>query len=185
MTLTPGVAVFPVVLAAIDTDADGVISEAEQRAYAERVLARFVAHDRRPSPDAPIGLDGISRRSEEMKEGRGEIRIEFERRSAARRLQPETYSRKPSPKPDRGLPGELLWSRAIRISGSWRRIAITHSRIMNCEYVQAGIPSGPLAWWFGDRAWLGTVALLLLARFLFLWRYSCRVASAVTSGHRA
>src|SRR5437764_3773954 len=36
--LTPGVAVFPIVLANIDTDADGVISEAEQRAYAERVL---------------------------------------------------------------------------------------------------------------------------------------------------
>ena len=36
--LTPGVAVFPIVLAKIDTDADGVISEAEQRAYAERVL---------------------------------------------------------------------------------------------------------------------------------------------------
>ena len=36
--LTPGVAVFPIVLASIDTNADGVISETEQRAYAERVL---------------------------------------------------------------------------------------------------------------------------------------------------
>ena len=36
--LTPGVAVFPVVLARIDADAGGVISEAEQRAYSERVL---------------------------------------------------------------------------------------------------------------------------------------------------
>src|SRR4029450_8913808 len=36
--LAPGVAVFPVVLASIDTDDDGVISETEQRVYAERVL---------------------------------------------------------------------------------------------------------------------------------------------------
>src|ERR1041384_2448101 len=36
--LTPGVAVFPAVLAVIDADADGIISDAERRAYAERVL---------------------------------------------------------------------------------------------------------------------------------------------------
>ncbi len=35
--LTPGLAVFRRVLAYIDTDANGVISGAEQRAYAERV----------------------------------------------------------------------------------------------------------------------------------------------------
>src|SRR5918911_254751 len=38
LRLTPGVAVFRRVLATIDTDADGVISEAEQQAYAQRVL---------------------------------------------------------------------------------------------------------------------------------------------------
>src|SRR5205085_9215508 len=36
--LTPGVAVFPVVLASIDADADGVLSDTEQNAYAARVL---------------------------------------------------------------------------------------------------------------------------------------------------
>ena len=38
MTLTPGVAVFPFLIADIDSDGDGAISETEQRAYAERVL---------------------------------------------------------------------------------------------------------------------------------------------------
>src|ERR1700730_19028692 len=38
MRLIPGVAVSSVVLASIDTNWDGVISEAEQRTYAERVL---------------------------------------------------------------------------------------------------------------------------------------------------
>src|SRR4051794_24005412 len=70
--LTPGVAVFPVVLAAIDTDRDGVISEAEQRAYAAQVLR-----------DLSLTADGdrLTLRlasltfptTEEMKEGLGEI----------------------------------------------------------------------------------------------------------------
>src|SRR5215469_7956001 len=37
--LVPGVAVLPVVLAEIDRDGDGAISESEQRAYADRVLS--------------------------------------------------------------------------------------------------------------------------------------------------
>src|SRR5262245_14534404 len=36
--LAPGVSVFPIVFAGIDSDADGIASPAEQRAYAERVL---------------------------------------------------------------------------------------------------------------------------------------------------
>src|SRR5690349_2244132 len=36
--LTPGVEVFRTLLAKIDTDGDGVISDSEQRAYAQRVL---------------------------------------------------------------------------------------------------------------------------------------------------
>jgi len=39
VSLTPGVAVAGQVIREIDSDGDGVISEAEQRAYAERVLA--------------------------------------------------------------------------------------------------------------------------------------------------
>ena len=38
MRLVPGIAVSSIVLAGIDTNADGVISEAEKRAYVERVL---------------------------------------------------------------------------------------------------------------------------------------------------
>jgi len=76
ITLTPGVAVFQVLLAEIDTDADGVISETEQRAYAARVLR-----------DLSLTIDGhpltprlISRQFptiQEMQAGRGEIQIEF------------------------------------------------------------------------------------------------------------
>ena len=76
MTLAPGVAVVPLLIASIDTDADGVISETEQRAYAGRVLR-----------DLSLSVDGhrltpqlISVRfpaMDEMKHGRGEIQLDF------------------------------------------------------------------------------------------------------------
>ena len=75
--LTPGVAVLPIVLARIDTDGDGVLSEAEQRAYAGRVLR-----------DLSLAVDGarvplrlVSWRAgsiEDMREGQGEIRLDLE-----------------------------------------------------------------------------------------------------------
>lgn len=76
MYLTPGANVLPSVLADIDADADGSISEAEQRSYAARVLA-----------DLSITLNGapLSPRLvtvefpalAPMKEGLGEIHLEF------------------------------------------------------------------------------------------------------------
>jgi hypothetical protein len=74
--LIPGVAVSSVVLASIDTNGDGVISEAEQQTYVERVLG-----------DLSITVDGKSAGPtllsqkfppiEAIKEGLGEIQIEF------------------------------------------------------------------------------------------------------------
>ncbi len=71
--LTPGVAVFPLVMAAIDTNGDGVIATSEQRAYAGRVLG-----------DLSLAVDGerltlqlISTNfptTDEMREGRGTFR---------------------------------------------------------------------------------------------------------------
>jgi hypothetical protein len=76
MRLIPGVAVASIVLSSIDTDADGNISETERRAYAERVLrdlslsvGGYALTPRLVSVDFPkVG---------EMKEGLGEIQIEF------------------------------------------------------------------------------------------------------------
>jgi hypothetical protein len=76
MRLIPGVAVSSAVIAGIDSNGDGVLSKAEQWAYAERVLG-----------DLSLSLDGDRLRPrlvsvdfpaiEEMKEGLGEIHIEF------------------------------------------------------------------------------------------------------------
>jgi hypothetical protein len=76
MRLIPGVAVSNAVLTGIDANADGVISEAEQRAYAVHVLG-----------DVSLKIDGTMLRPklvsvkfpavEAIKEGLGEIQIEF------------------------------------------------------------------------------------------------------------
>jgi hypothetical protein len=76
MALTPGVAVFPSLIEQIDTDADGVISSVEQQAYAERVV-RDVSLKLDGRVLAPRLLSVEFPPIEEMKEGRGEIRIEL------------------------------------------------------------------------------------------------------------
>lgn len=89
MRLTPGVAVSSIVLAGIDTDSDAVISETERRTYARQVL-----HDLSLTLDGDtVQLQLISMTFPsvaDMKEGLGEIRIEFgatlPRGGAARRL---------------------------------------------------------------------------------------------------
>jgi HupE / UreJ protein len=77
MRLTPGVEVFDRVLAAIDANRDGVISEAEQQAYAEHV-----------SRDLSLKIDGYPLqirlvsstfpKLEEIKEGLGDILLNIE-----------------------------------------------------------------------------------------------------------
>jgi hypothetical protein len=75
--MTPGVAVSRIVLSAIDTNGNGVISATEQRAYAERVIR-----------DLSFALDGTALPVRlvswsfpdvaAMQEGRGDIVIDFD-----------------------------------------------------------------------------------------------------------
>lgn len=77
MTLTPGVLILPILLAEIDPDSHGILSDAEQRAYAGRVLRdlSLTADGRRLEPRL-ISLRFP--RLDEMNEGMGEIRLDFE-----------------------------------------------------------------------------------------------------------
>jgi HupE / UreJ protein len=76
MRLIPGVAVATPVIAAVDSNADGVFSEAEQQTYARKVL-----HDVSLSVDGHMlkpQLRSVSfPAAADMKEGLGEIHIEF------------------------------------------------------------------------------------------------------------
>lgn len=77
MTLTPGVAVFPVVMATIGDAANGAITDAAQRAYAVRVLGDVsMAIDGHPLTPHLLSLQFPT--VEQMQNGLGEIRIEFD-----------------------------------------------------------------------------------------------------------
>jgi hypothetical protein len=101
MRLTPGVQVSDRVLAAIDANGDGGISEAEQQAYAKHV-----------SRDLSLEIDGyplqvrlvssMFPKLEEMKDGIGDI---LRGRPAPRWPQPKAYLREPSSQ--RGLSTSL------------------------------------------------------------------------------
>jgi hypothetical protein len=169
MTLTPGVAVYPMVLAGIDTDADGVLSPAEQKAYGERVLRDVtVTIDGHALTPHLVSLEFPS--TDEMKEGRGEIRIEFSadlpRGGPSRTLTFDNrhQSRIAAYQVNCLVPRDP----DIRIVAQNRNYLQSHYEL---KYVQTGA-AGPLsfAWWPGDQAWLGSVALLLFVRFAFLWR---------------
>jgi len=77
LRLTPGVRVLPRVLGVIDTDRDGVIAPAEQRAYADRVRSDLtLAVDGRPLTLRLVALAFPD--LADMQEGLGEIRMDFE-----------------------------------------------------------------------------------------------------------
>src|SRR6476620_11242927 len=77
MRLTPGVEVLGKVLAVIDTNGDGVISESEHSGYAERVRRDLLL----TIDNHHLQLRLVSSRFpklEEMKEGLGDILLNFE-----------------------------------------------------------------------------------------------------------
>ena len=165
MTLTPGVAIFPLLIRSIDTDADGVISENEQRAYAEQVLhdLSLVVDGDRPKPRL---LSVRFSTVEEIKEGRGEIQLNFNvdlpRGGRVRKIVFENHhqSRIAAYQVNCLVPRDP----DIRIAAQKRNYS---QSVYQLEYSDQ---SSPAIW--ASLAWLGPVPLLLLTRLLFLWRRS-------------
>jgi hypothetical protein len=177
ITLTPGVAVFPVLIADIDTDGSGSISATEQRAYADRVLADLsLKIDGQPLTPRLLSMEfpGI----EEMKEGRGEIRIEFE-------------ANLPSGGPNRKLILEnhhqsgiaayqvnclVPRDRDIRILAQKRNYTQSFYEL---DYVQAGMvsTSRPAAWMQAIGKPLETMALLVFGWLALLWALRSRLSN--------
>ena len=169
MTLTPGVAVFSALIAEIDTDGNGIISADEQRAYANRILR-----------DISLKIDSEPLETqlrfmrfpaiEEMKEGRGEIQIEFEAKlpsgGSRRRLVLENFHE------DRISVYQVncLVPRDpdIRILAQNRNYSQSFYQL---EFVQAGAGSmWPGLTWLAGTKPLGAMALLLFAWMAWFWR---------------
>jgi len=165
MRLAPGIAVSSAVLASIDTNADGVISESEKRAYAERVLTdlSFAINGNRLTPRlVSVNFPEV----EEMKEGIGEIRIAFTMALPGggrdRRFVFENHHQRP-------IAAYLVncltpRDRNIRVIAQDRN---EEQSFYQLDYVQAGERSEPqyLKWWSGVRGWNGWPGAALLSLF--------------------
>jgi hypothetical protein len=170
MRLTPGVAVSAFVLASIDTNTDGVISESERKAYAERVLR-----------DVSLKIDGQLLKPqlisvefppvEEMKAGLGEIHIEFSadlpRSARDRKLIFENHHQS-------RISAYLVNCLAprdpdIRIVAQNRN---EQQSFYQLDYTESGAASDALRlrWWQDVPVWPCAAAFLVLARLAFLWR---------------
>jgi hypothetical protein len=176
MTLTPGVAVFPFLMAYIDSDGNGLISEAEQRAYAGRVLQ-----------DLSITIDGQRLRPElrslrfptmaEMKEGRGEIRLDFgavlPRGGGDRKLIIENHhqGRISAYQVNCLVPRDPN----IRIVAQNRNY---YQSFYELDFAQANPP-------FGTRPWLALIGFVLAARVALLWRQRTGLPRELVVSHAA
>ena len=167
--LTPGVAVFPIVLARIDTDADGAISKHEQQAYAERVL-----HDLSLTIDGErLSLRLVSMNFpdiEEMKQGRGDIQVKFGAnlpRNAFKRIL--IFENRHETRIAAYLVNCLVpRDPDIRVTAQKRNYVQSFYQL---DYQQTGVRSDVLPRWWSGSPFLGcTTALFLLTRFAVKWR---------------
>lgn len=164
LRLIPGVVVSSAVLASIDSNGDGVISESERWAYAERVL-----------DDVSITLDGnrLTLRlvsvefpaTEEMKQGLGEIQIGFTANLPAggtnRRLVFENHHQN-------RIAAYLVnclvpRDRDIRVIAQNRN---EQQSLYQLDYVQAGsgADSASLKGWSTIRGWMGAAGFASIFR---------------------
>lgn len=169
--LVPGVAVLPVVLAAIDTDGDGRISEAEQRAYSDRVVR-----------DLSFSIDGARLRpllesatypnAEDLQAGLGEIRLKI-----AANLPPAgTHRKLVFQNGHQARIGAYLVNCLvpadpnIRIEAQRRNYSQSFYEL---DYTQPGAITD----WIRRGGWVGGVALLLSARLALMRRKSGQTTS--------
>jgi len=166
MRLIPGVAVTAIVIPSIDTNGDGIISDTERQSYAQRVLGDLsLSIDGHPLKLrlGPVGGTGIG----EMKEGLGEIRIEFTAdlprgNGSGRRLIFENHHQS-------RIAAYLVnclvpRNKAIQVTAQNRNEDQSYYQL---DYVQAGSRSDP-------RASLGAIALLFSAGLVLLLRLRAR-----------
>ena len=126
LRLVPGVAVFPMVFAQIDGDADGIASPAEERAYAHRVLDDLSLR----IDDTPLPLRLVSSAFSPkvlLEDGRGEIRIKLEADVPAWPHGTGSFSRIGTSRASVPI-SRTCWCRRIPTFGFPRPSAITMSR---------------------------------------------------------
>ena len=170
MRLIPGVAIIPVVLASIDTDANGVISEVEQRAHAKRVQhdLSLVINGERPTLRL---ISSTFPDIETLKEGLGEIQLEFaaDAPRAGNRHKLVFENRHQSAIGTYLVNSLIPRDEAIRITAQNRSYDQSSYEL---DYVEASTQSFPgLGDWSGSWGWADIAGLLLLTGAALVWRH--------------
>ncbi len=168
--LTPGVDVFSKVMAKIDTNGDRLISEAEQRAYADQVL-----HDLSLSIDGKLiqlRLTSLTfPKIEQMKEGLGEIVFDYEAPVPAGSKHRKILFENHHQSAISVYLANCLFPKDpdIRITAQNRNYEQTVYRV---DYTQAIAPATSIASSSGSsvRNWLIADAIILLPSLAFLWQ---------------
>ena len=168
--LTPGIEVFPEVLAFIDVDHDGVVSDVEQRRYAARVLR-----------DLSLTIDGerVALRLvsfqfadlDVLRDGRGVIAIDFTgdvpRGAGGRRLVFENHHL-------RRIAEYLVNGLVPRDPDI--RLGVQHrsydQSVYRLDYAQAGAAADQFSpeRWSGVVGWVAVVVALMPVAWLAAWR---------------
>jgi hypothetical protein len=162
MRLIPGIAVSASVIASIDSNGDGVLSQAEQRTYAERVLA-----------DLSLTVDGKRLKPrmvsadfpqvERMRDGLGEIHIEYTADLPAgglkRRLVLENH--------DQDRKSVYLVNCLVPTDHDIRIVSQSRNEqqsLYQLDYIQAGgVSDSPFrTWWLNLRGSVGGLGLASL-----------------------
>jgi hypothetical protein len=168
--LAPGVAVFPIVLADIDSDADGVVSAAEQRAYAQRVLGDLsLSVDGTRLPLRLISATFAPR--ELLQEGRGEIQLRLEAdvpgTGTRRRLTFENHHQ--SRIGAYLVNGLVSRDPDIQLAAQQRNSDQSYYQL---DYIDASAPAGnvSVASWSGPWGWMDGVLMALIAGLALIRR---------------
>ena len=173
MRLIPGVAIFYVVLVSIDTDANGVISEVEQRAYAERVQLDVSLNANGTRLHLQLMSSKFSN-IETLKEGLGEIQLQFDADVPRKETQLKlVLANRHQSAISAYLVNSLVpGDEAIRITAQRRSYDQSSYEL---EYAD-GSSSSTSAFsraWSAPWGWVDTVGLLLLNGVAFaMWRRS-------------
>lgn len=176
INLTPGIAVAPAVLREMDTDGDGVISNPEQRAYAQTVLQdlSFAAGGDRLNPHV---ISILFPAVEEMRAGTGEIRLVLEADlPPGARNRTLTFENHHDFRIAAYIVNCLVpRDPGIRIIGQSRNYSQSFYRL---DFVDMRAAPGLLHFGFlrgADIRELGTGAFLLLACLTLIWRRTPRL----------
>ena len=162
--LTPGVAVLPVLMAAIDQDRDGRISSDEERAYVGRV-----AHEVELRVDGvPAPLSLIERNFptlEAMREGLGTIRIKLR---TARRGHGLRFENRHLPQVSAYLVNCLAAPSDGLVVERQKRDQAQKSIEFEYSFDAGAVPGQRTAWMAMAPFWPAAIGMLLVARIVVL-----------------